>query len=247
MQPRRQSTALRSTHEKYARGLRGSGPALGTTRAPMVALGDIGLSGKAVAQLGCNNGREIISCAKAGVFIKKTFPRRHDDVGQVSLPGESERFVCVHRRCQPNRATESFVVFTIGRSHPAESSVINERGGQVRHEIRVRAADVDLAFLARQFKLAGGNIRNVALLAAFLAAEDGTPIGMAQLMRAIRREYQKIGKLVTEAAGFVPMEERPESIARDRMDGHCFVESRIDACRGRLFAETKSESHHCRG
>jgi hypothetical protein len=59
--------------------------------------------------------------------------------------------------------------------------------------------DVNLAFLARQFRLTGGNIRNVALLAAFLAAEDDAPIGMPQLMRALRREYQKIGKLVTEA------------------------------------------------
>jgi SpoVK/Ycf46/Vps4 family AAA+-type ATPase len=59
--------------------------------------------------------------------------------------------------------------------------------------------DVDLTFLAKQFKLAGGNIRNIALLAAYLAAEDGGAIGMAQIVRAIKREYQKLGKLVTEA------------------------------------------------
>jgi AAA+ superfamily predicted ATPase len=59
--------------------------------------------------------------------------------------------------------------------------------------------DVDLGFLARQFKLAGGNIRNIALLAAYLAAEDGTVITMPQIVRAIRREYQKLGKLLTEA------------------------------------------------
>ncbi|HMP41652.1 MAG TPA: ATP-binding protein, partial [Roseiflexaceae bacterium] len=61
-----------------------------------------------------------------------------------------------------------------------------------------RTADVDLAFLARQFKIAGGNIRNVALLSAFLAAEDGGMIGMAHLIRAMRREYQKLGKLITQ-------------------------------------------------
>lgn len=61
------------------------------------------------------------------------------------------------------------------------------------------AADVDRAFLARQFKLAGGNIRNIALLAAYLAAEEGNSIGMSHLIRAIKREYQKLGKLVTEA------------------------------------------------
>jgi hypothetical protein len=61
------------------------------------------------------------------------------------------------------------------------------------------AGDVDLAFLARNFKLAGGNIRNIALLAAYLAAEDGDAITMKHIIRAIRREYQKIGKLVTRA------------------------------------------------
>jgi hypothetical protein len=61
------------------------------------------------------------------------------------------------------------------------------------------ANDVDLTFLARQFKVTGGNIRNIALLAAFLAAEEGVAIGMTQIVRAIKREYQKLGKLVTEA------------------------------------------------
>jgi hypothetical protein len=61
------------------------------------------------------------------------------------------------------------------------------------------ADDVDLAFLARKFKLAGGHIRNIALTAAFLAAQDEAPIGMRHLARATRREYQKLGKLVAEA------------------------------------------------
>jgi hypothetical protein len=61
------------------------------------------------------------------------------------------------------------------------------------------AEDVDLAACARQFKLAGGNIRNVALLAAFLAADEGDQIRMVHLIRAVKREYQKLGKLVTEA------------------------------------------------
>jgi AAA+ superfamily predicted ATPase len=60
------------------------------------------------------------------------------------------------------------------------------------------ASDVDLPFLAKQFKLAGGNIRNIALLSAFLAAEANTSIEMIHLVRSIKREYQKMGKLVTE-------------------------------------------------
>lgn len=59
--------------------------------------------------------------------------------------------------------------------------------------------DVDFAFLARQFRIAGGNIRNIVLAAAFLAASDGTSIGMRHFIRATRREYQKLGRMVTDA------------------------------------------------
>jgi SpoVK/Ycf46/Vps4 family AAA+-type ATPase len=61
------------------------------------------------------------------------------------------------------------------------------------------AKDIDLSFLARQFKITGGNIKNIALSAAFLTAEDGGLITMENLIRATKREYQKIGKLCTEA------------------------------------------------
>jgi hypothetical protein len=57
--------------------------------------------------------------------------------------------------------------------------------------------DVDAAFLAR-FELSGGFIKNVALTAAFLAADEdeGGPLEMGHLVRALRREYQKTGKLL---------------------------------------------------
>jgi SpoVK/Ycf46/Vps4 family AAA+-type ATPase len=59
------------------------------------------------------------------------------------------------------------------------------------------AADVDLDALAQQFKLSGGNIKNIALAAAFLAAEAGGSVTMAHLGQAIRREYQKMGKTLS--------------------------------------------------
>lgn len=62
---------------------------------------------------------------------------------------------------------------------------------------------VDLGFLAGRFAVAGGNIRNIVLNAAFLAAEDGGTIDMSHLLRATRREYEKLGKLCT-AAEFAP-------------------------------------------
>ncbi|HEY8794125.1 MAG TPA: ATP-binding protein [Gemmatimonadaceae bacterium] len=53
---------------------------------------------------------------------------------------------------------------------------------------------IDFPFLSRQFALSGGNIKNVALAAAFFAAERGDAVTMRDLMRATVREYQKLGK-----------------------------------------------------
>ncbi|WP_292388422.1 AAA family ATPase [Methanosarcina sp. UBA5] len=60
------------------------------------------------------------------------------------------------------------------------------------------ANDVDFAFLSK-FKLSGGNIKNVVLAASFLAAEHSKAVEMEHLIKALRREYEKIGKLFTEA------------------------------------------------
>ena len=60
------------------------------------------------------------------------------------------------------------------------------------------AEEVDLAWLSRQFKLSGGNIKNIALAAAFLAAEDGGVVTMTHLRHATKREYQKMGKALSE-------------------------------------------------
>jgi hypothetical protein len=57
--------------------------------------------------------------------------------------------------------------------------------------------DIDYRFLARQFALTGGEIRNVSLAAAFLAAHDGRDISMRHLVRAIARHRRKQGKLPT--------------------------------------------------
>ena len=68
------------------------------------------------------------------------------------------------------------------------------------------AQEVDLDWLADRYRLTGGNIRNVALTAAFLAARDGSTqdnpggkvIGMEHLLWATRREFQKMGRLADE-------------------------------------------------
>jgi AAA+ superfamily predicted ATPase len=53
---------------------------------------------------------------------------------------------------------------------------------------------VDLAALARAVRLSGGHIRNIALAAAYAAADRGEEIGMAHLWHAARREHQKVGQ-----------------------------------------------------
>lgn len=61
------------------------------------------------------------------------------------------------------------------------------------------ADDVDLDYLAKRFPLSGGNIRNVVVNAAFLAAPGDDQIHMKHIIRATRREYEKIGRLCIES------------------------------------------------
>jgi hypothetical protein len=50
-----------------------------------------------------------------------------------------------------------------------------------------------------QLNVAGGNIRNIALNAAFMAAESGTPVRMAHLLATARLEAQKIDRALSDA------------------------------------------------
>jgi ATP-dependent 26S proteasome regulatory subunit len=59
--------------------------------------------------------------------------------------------------------------------------------------------DVDLDRLAQEVEVPGGTIRNAALGAAFLAADEGHRITMDTLVRAMQREMHKIGRLITSS------------------------------------------------
>lgn len=55
--------------------------------------------------------------------------------------------------------------------------------------------DIDFEFLAKKLAIAGGTIKNIIVTAAFLAAEDSRVITMEHIMKATKREFQKMGKV----------------------------------------------------
>jgi hypothetical protein len=61
-----------------------------------------------------------------------------------------------------------------------------------------RGEDLDLDFCARAFEFSGGAIRSVVVTAAYLAADNEGPVGMAELITAVQREYRKLGRLLLE-------------------------------------------------
>jgi len=62
-----------------------------------------------------------------------------------------------------------------------------------------RHDSLDLEQVARRVEVAGGSIRNIALAAAFLAADEEGVVTMQHVLRATRREYQKMGKVLSDA------------------------------------------------
>lgn len=57
------------------------------------------------------------------------------------------------------------------------------------------ADDIDAATLARRFAMSGGYIRNAALRAAFMAADEGAVISGRHLELAAKLEYEGMGKI----------------------------------------------------
>jgi hypothetical protein len=56
--------------------------------------------------------------------------------------------------------------------------------------------DLDFDFLARRFEIAGGNIKNIVVAAAYLAAQNNDAIRMQHILKATKYEYQKIGRVL---------------------------------------------------
>jgi len=93
--------------------------------------------------------------------------------------------------------------------YPPQTQVVNDEylaataakveRGELEPEALEKLAQekVDLARLAR-LNLTGGNIHNVALNAAFLAAQAGTPVTMSLILSAARSEFRKLGRPLRE-------------------------------------------------
>ena len=58
--------------------------------------------------------------------------------------------------------------------------------------------DLDFDFLARSFELSGSSIKNIAVAAAFLAAQEDVPMEMVHLLAATQTEYSKTGKSIAQ-------------------------------------------------
>ncbi|HKE15359.1 MAG TPA: ATP-binding protein [Kofleriaceae bacterium] len=59
------------------------------------------------------------------------------------------------------------------------------------------SGDIDFDLLSHKYEMSGGYIRNAVLRAAFLAADDRSPITMRHMMRAANLEYAAMGKVVS--------------------------------------------------
>jgi hypothetical protein len=79
---------------------------------------------------------------------------------------------------------------------PDEDMRVRLWAAHIPPEVPTRG-DFDFIDLARRFPMSGGYIRNSALRAAFLAAQEAVPLSQDHLVRAIQLEYRELGKLST--------------------------------------------------
>lgn len=56
--------------------------------------------------------------------------------------------------------------------------------------------DIDFDYLARQFELSGGSIKNIVLNATFLAASCNTSVTMKSILESIKAESLKLNKVM---------------------------------------------------
>jgi ATP-dependent 26S proteasome regulatory subunit len=104
--------------------------------------------------------------------------------------------LCSNRRSTLDRAFLRRLRFVI--EFPFPDALQRLRIWQKMFPAAAPLGSLDFATLAR-LEVPGGNIRNIALNAAFLAATANEEITTAHVLHAAKREYSKIDKLLTSA------------------------------------------------
>lgn len=85
--------------------------------------------------------------------------------------------------------------FSIDFPMPDEVHRLKIWAGMFPAEV-LQDGDIDLAALAKSFETSGGEIKNAALSAAFMAAGERKAISTSYLKQAVKREFQKSGKVL---------------------------------------------------
>ncbi|HRQ40317.1 MAG TPA: ATP-binding protein [Chloroflexota bacterium] len=123
--------------------------------------------------------------------LDSAFMRRLRFIVNFPFPGPAERQAMWTKVFPPQTqvVTEEFLTAAAAQA---------ELGELERETFEKLAQEkVDMARLAR-LNLTGGNIHNVALNAAFLAAQAGTPVTMSLILSAARSEFRKLGRPLRE-------------------------------------------------
>lgn len=77
---------------------------------------------------------------------------------------------------------------------PAPDAAARERLWRTAFPPETPCGVLDYAWLAQRFELTGAGIQSSALCAACLARSEGCAVGMAHVVRAVRNEFDKLGK-----------------------------------------------------
>lgn len=123
--------------------------------------------------------------------LDNAFMRRLRFIVNFPFPGPAERQAIWARVFPPQTqvVTEDFL---------AAAAAQVEQGEMEQETLdRLAREKVDMVRLAR-LNLTGGNIHNVALNAAFLAGQAGTPVTMSLILSAARSEFRKLGRPLRE-------------------------------------------------
>jgi hypothetical protein len=124
--------------------------------------------------------------------LDNAFVRRLRFIVNFPFPGPAERQAIWDRVFPPQTQV-------VTDDYLAAAAAQVKRGEMAQETLDEMAQEkVDLARLAR-LNLTGGNIHNVALNAAFLAAQAGTPVTMTHILAAARAEFRKMGRPIREA------------------------------------------------